>query len=142
MRLYLDSSALAKRYLQESGSETVAQQCAQASEIILSILASPEILSALNRLRREKKISPQQYLSLKQDCAKDLAEVTIVNITLELVRLTIGCLETCQVKTLDAIHLASAKSAHAELFLTADRQQMTAAKKFGLAALLVSPSNP
>jgi len=39
MRLFADSSALAKRYLPEPGRETVLARCAAADEMIISFLS-------------------------------------------------------------------------------------------------------
>ena len=49
MRIALDSSALAKRYVSESGTPRVLELCAQATEVVVSVLCVPEILSGLNR---------------------------------------------------------------------------------------------
>jgi hypothetical protein len=61
VRAYFDSSALAKRYIVEPGTAEVLKHCSNASEILLSILCIPELISAFNRLAREKKITRIQY---------------------------------------------------------------------------------
>ena len=38
MRLFLDSSALAKRYVLENGSDRVVELCREADEVVLSSL--------------------------------------------------------------------------------------------------------
>ena len=53
MRVFFDSSAFARRYLGEAGSDAVVEWCDKATEIVLSGVALPEIISAFCRLRRE-----------------------------------------------------------------------------------------
>jgi predicted nucleic acid-binding protein len=64
MLAFFDSSALVKRYVAEEGTEAVISLCDRASEIGLSGIALPEIISAFCRLRREGKISDVQYRQL------------------------------------------------------------------------------
>jgi len=56
MKTFLDSSAFAKRFVDETGSDKVEETCAQASELGLSVICVPEIISALNRRRRERSL--------------------------------------------------------------------------------------
>ena len=53
MKLSVDSSALAKRYIQEPGSEELEIFLQRASELAFSIILLPEVISALNRRLRE-----------------------------------------------------------------------------------------
>jgi len=61
VRVFFDSSAFVKRYVEESGTDAVLNWCDQATEIGLSAIALPEIVSAFCRLRREDKINDTQY---------------------------------------------------------------------------------
>lgn len=137
MRLFLDSSALAKRYVLEAGSDHVITECREATEIILSILAIPEIFSGLNRLKREGKIAKKNYSVIKTNFAKDVEEATIVQMTSMVIEKTILCLETNPVRTLDAIQIASAVESVCDLFLTADVRQSEAARRMKLPCRLV-----
>jgi uncharacterized protein len=51
MRLVVDSSSLAKRFVQEFGSEKLDLLLQNASELALCIILVPEIVSGLSRLR-------------------------------------------------------------------------------------------
>jgi uncharacterized protein len=53
VRVYLDSFSFAKRFVEESGSDQVEENCAMATELGLSVLCVPETVSALSRRRRE-----------------------------------------------------------------------------------------
>ena len=64
MRVFFDSSAFAKRYISETGTDKVLAWCDQATEIGLSAIALPEIISAFCRLRREGEIDAQRFKDL------------------------------------------------------------------------------
>lgn len=134
MRIFLDSSALAKRYVEEPGTERVLSLCRGADEIILSGLCVPELISGFNRLRREEKLSPARYRALKRDLAADVEEASIVELTPLIIDRAITCLERAPLRALDAVHLASAIESMCDLFLTADRKQGQAAAQFSLKA--------
>jgi predicted nucleic acid-binding protein len=134
MRIYLDSSALAKRYIKEPGSERVLQICSEASEIYLSILSIPELISAFNRLKREGKLQPKVYQQLKKEMSKDVNEASVIPLNHNILRRSIRCLEQSRVKTLDALHIATASETTCKLFVSADLQQCRAAEKMNLVA--------
>jgi predicted nucleic acid-binding protein len=132
MRIAFDSSALAKRYVREPGTPRVLALCAQATEVVVSILCVPEILSGLNRLRREKRLSSDGYLQAKKDLADDLAQATIVPVTPAVLSRTIELLEKAALRTLDAIHIAVATDSACDLFVSTDVRQCEAADVLGL----------
>jgi predicted nucleic acid-binding protein len=132
LKLYLDSSALIKRYIHETGSEKVMNFCAKADQLILSVLCVPEAVSAFCRLKREKKMTEDVYDLLKKDLQDDLQEALIVRIEPEIVERSVLCLEKQSLSTLDSIHLATALSQDCDLFLSADIQQQKAARALGL----------
>lgn len=132
MRLFLDSSALAKRYISEGGSDLVLMRCSEADEILLSLICIPEIVSGLNRLKREGKLTHHQYRQLKGEFAGDLAEATVLDFTEAVIQESIRCLEKNAVRGMDAIHVASAAVFGSDLFLSADSRQCKAARQVGL----------
>ena len=73
MRVYFDSSAFAKRYINERGTEKVLAWCDQATELALSVIAIPELVSAFCRLRRERRITASQYQRIRSDLMADIA---------------------------------------------------------------------
>jgi len=137
MKIYLDSSALAKRYVAEHGSEVVLERCRDASRIGVSILAYPEVISGLNRLRRERKLDEKMYSRLKRDLCLDLEGAEVVGLTPEVVALAVRCLELEPVRAADAIHVATAREFACNRFLSADRARCAAAERLGLRAELV-----
>ena len=132
MKLYLDSSAFAKRFVEEAGSDDVEQICANASALALSVISAPEVVSALNRRRRQGVLTASQYADAKVALAEELRDADIVELTPAVVSTAIHVLETSPVRTLDALHIASAVEWGAELFVSADHRQLDAADKAGL----------
>lgn len=94
MRVFFDSSAFAKRYVSEAGTDAVLEWCDRATEIGLSGIALPEIISAFCRLRREAKISDTQYRQLKTLLMADIEDAAICDITPEVLAQSIASLET------------------------------------------------
>ena len=134
MRVFFDSSALAKRYIRERGSDKVENILSQASEAAISLIAPPEIISALNRLLRQSLISSSQYKQAKDFLFSDIADISICSINVPSVHKAIGLIEAHPLRTLDALHVASAIEWKADLFVTSDKRQLGAAIHSGLHA--------
>ncbi len=129
MKTFFDSSAFAKRYLEEEGSSTVEQLCGEATALALSVICVPEIISALNRRVREGSLSQNQYQEAKACLSAAVADAAIVNPVPAVVADSIRVLETNAVRAMDALHIACAIQWDAELFVTSDERQLSAAKK-------------
>ncbi len=132
MNVFLDSSALAKRYVQEPGSERVEQVLRAATSLGVSVLCVSEVISALCRRRRERKLSSQQYLKAKQALIEDIDDADVVNITAQVIARTVEILERWPLHSSDALHVASAAEWAAGLFVSADEEQCAAARRYGL----------
>ena len=65
MKVFLDTSALAKRYVAEQGSDQVLAVCQQADSLVVSVICLPELVSTLCRLVREEKLASAAYRTLK-----------------------------------------------------------------------------
>jgi len=132
MKLFFDTSAFAKRYVAETGSDAVLMFCAQASSIGLSIVCLPELTSTLCRLVRERKLSKAKYGELHTSIMADLADVDICDITPAVMKHTLQQLESAPLRTLDAIQVGCAIAYAPALFVSADRRQIGAARRAGL----------
>jgi hypothetical protein len=132
MRLFLDTSAFMKRYIDETGSETVWNLCNDADSISLSLIAITESVSTLTRLQREKRISIKEYRRIKQLISDDIVDMDFVSLDQRIVAGSIATLEACPLKALDALHVACALHAGSCLFVSADRRQLKAAEAMGL----------
>jgi predicted nucleic acid-binding protein len=132
MKTFLDSSAFAKLFVDEAGSDKVEDACAQASELGLSVICVPEIISALNRRRRERSVTATQYAEAKQRLLEDVRDVDIINLAVPVVGSAIGVLEESPVRAMDALHIACALEWGAQLFVSSDKQQLSAARTAGI----------
>ena len=132
MNVFLDSSALAKRYVDEPGSERVHVLCRNATELAVSVLCLPEIVSALNRRKREEKISDADYARLKRWVLRDVAHLAIWNLTPSVIATSISLLESNPLRAMDALQVACAVESDADLFVSADARQNRAAQRVGL----------
>jgi len=137
MKVFFDSSALAKRYIEEPGSDKVEKICSQAALLGVSSICIPEVVSALCRLRWRSTITEGQYENAKQALLKDLENALICNITPSVIRQSIHILETNRVRTLDALHIGCALEWKAEVFVSSDVRQTSAARRTGLKVLAV-----
>jgi predicted nucleic acid-binding protein len=137
MKTFLDSSAFAKRFIDEPGSGRVEEICGRASELGLSVLCVPEVVSALSRRRRERVLTPAQYRQAKQRLFEDVRDADILQLTPAVVGVAVKTLEAGPVRTMDALQVACAVEWGSELFLSGDRAQLAAAKRAGLATQAV-----
>jgi len=132
MKLFLDSSAFAKRFIEESGSQQVENLCSQATELCLSVICVPEIISALNRRLRERNLTRQDYARAKQRLSQDVRDTVIINLTPDVIQSSIEVLETTPARTMDALHIACAMAWESDLFASSDHRQIAAARTAGL----------
>ena len=132
MRVFLDASALAKRYLAEKGSAKVRVLCDRADRLGVSVICLPELVSTLRRLVRERRLNEMNYQKLRTVMLDDLADADICEITTDVMSRTISLLEANLLRAMDAIHVACAYVYEADVFASADRRQLAAAKKLKL----------
>jgi predicted nucleic acid-binding protein len=132
MNVFLDTSAFAKRYVAEPGSDKVIALCQRADDLVVSIICLPEFISTLSRLVREKKLARTEYRKLKGGAMTDLADIDICQITSEVLVRVISLLESHPLRAMDAVHVACALAVAPDLFVSADHRQLSAARKAGL----------
>ena len=132
MKAYLDSSSFAKRFVEEKGTDEVEAVCAQASELGLSVICVPEIVSALNRRRRERTLTRHQYAEAKHRLIEDVHDADIIDLTVPVIGSVIRILEASPVRAMDALHIACALEWRAALFVSSDDKQLKAAKRAGM----------
>jgi len=137
MRVFFDTSAFVKRYVSETGTESVLALCDKATEIGLSGIALPEMISAFCRLRREGKVSGIQYRQLKSLLLADIEDAAICDLTPLVLSKAVACLEDNVLRGMDAIHIGSAVTLSADIFVSADIRQINAAVRSGLKVELV-----
>lgn len=138
MKVFLDTSAFAKRYVAEQGSDKVLELCQQADSLIVSVICLPELISTLSRLLRENKFAKADYQKLKGDAMADMADIDICQITPAILSSVIPLLETYPLRAMDALHIACALAIEPDFFISADHRQLLAARKAGLKIVDVS----
>lgn len=138
MKVFLDTSAFAKRYVAEQGSDKVLELCQQADSLIVSVICLPELISTLSRLLRENKFAKADYQKLKGDAMADMADIDICQITPTILSSVIPLLETYPLRAMDALHIACALAIEPDFFISADHRQLLAARKAGLKIVDVS----
>jgi len=132
MKVFFDTSAFIKRYVDEPGSDQVIKICSEAEQLILCVLCIPEMISTLNRLVREKRLAKNLYMRTKSYIVTDLEDIAVCNITPEVLRQAVRCLENNPLRAMDALHVAAALVTGPDLFISADARQITSAKKEGV----------
>jgi predicted nucleic acid-binding protein len=134
----MDTSAFAKRYVAERGSDKVMSLCQEADDLVVSVLCLPELIATLSRLVREKKLAKTDYRKLKGNVMADLGDADICQITSGVLDSAIPLLETHPLRSVDALHVACALAVAPDVFVSADHRQLLAAKKTGLRVVDVS----
>jgi len=149
-RYFLDSSALVKRYHQESGSSAVESLFRRPdNRFFISRLALVEIHSSFARLVREGVLTELDFSKLISRLEADVASSILAVAAVSSRRLegATAILRTHglanNVRTLDAIHLATAQVLHGRsrlaAFVAADKKLLaSAATACGLSILDVS----
>jgi hypothetical protein len=106
--IYLDSSALVKRYTEEAGTDFVKSILATNGLITTSKLTYPEILSALMRKVRSGEIEKKTVHGIVDKFDKDWDHMLVLDFHNDLLPIVKNLIEKHPLKAADAIHLSSA----------------------------------
>lgn len=137
MKVVFDSSAFAKRYIAEPGSEQVDDILRSTTELGLSALCVPEIISALNRRVREGVLLRPGYEQAKAQLVADVGDAVVLQLTPDVVATAVILLEKHRLRAMDALHIAGALVWRADLFVTADERQFAAGQQTRLKSRLL-----
>ena len=96
------------------------------------MICVPEIVSALCRRRRERKISTEEYRNSKASVLSDIDDATVIGITEEVIAQAVVLLEQFPLRSADALDIACASAWSPDLFVSADDRQCKAARARGL----------
>jgi predicted nucleic acid-binding protein len=132
MKLLVDTSSFAKRYIQEAGSEQLDEFFQQASELAVCVILVPELISALNRRLREEALTREQYQRAKKYLLNDVRDATVLQLTPAVISRSVSLMENSVLRAMDALHVACALEWKADLFLTSDKRQFDSASSAGL----------
>jgi uncharacterized protein len=107
MTLYLDTSALVKLYVEETGSADVRALVHAASVVATSVVAYAETRAALARLRRERLLTARQLATLRRQFDEQWEQYLALEATDSLCRAAGDLAERYGLRGFDSIHLAS-----------------------------------
>jgi predicted nucleic acid-binding protein len=136
---YFDTSALVKRYVDETGRREVLQLL-RRNECVTSAVLPVELRSGLRHRVAEGSLVAARLPAILTHVAADRAYWTLVEVGTDVLTAAEALVATHPIRTLDAIHVASAQlfaarvSTHALTFVSADKRQTETAIAVGLAA--------
>lgn len=138
---YFDTSVLAKRYVKESGSSTT-RRLLQRFRFLSSAVTPVEVMSALSRRRSASELTPKDFLAIRARLLKDRAYWELVEVGEQVLRQAEELVQKTDVRTLDALHIASAMmfqtaSGLTIPFITSDAKQRDAAQAMALTVIWV-----
>jgi predicted nucleic acid-binding protein len=140
--IYLDTSALIKRFVEEKGSARVHSMVASGEAVATAKIAYAETFAGLTRKMREDNLDNRQYDLACRQFEADWRAYIRVELTDDLLYLARDLIRRHGLRGFDAVHLASAltlKNAIDEsvAFAAADRRLLRAADGEGLTAINV-----
>lgn len=128
--IYVDTSALLKRYVQESDSDRAEGY----------LLADPEWVTARHTLvevRRNLRrlLAAGPFASALADFTADWERMNVVELDAVTCEMAAAIAETTGARSLDAMHLAAAVRVGGPTIVTFDARQASAARSLGLVTL-------
>ena len=132
MSLYVDSSALLKRYVDEPDSEGCERFLGSDAVLLTAGHTVVEVRRNLARIVDEKDLPKQREAFMR-----DMESFSVIELDTVTCDAAAGIAETLGVRTLDALHLAAAQrvGGSAVSFLTYDVRQAQAARSLGFPVL-------
>ena len=112
MILYLDTSALVKRYFQEPFSDDVLSRWKLAAQIVTSSVAYAETMASMYRKKRESDLADTLIRNIADTFHQDWESFIRVEVNDQLNGYINRVVERYPLRGLDAIHLASAIVIH------------------------------
>ena len=138
---YFDTSTYLKIFVKESGSAQ-ARKLTKKHRIISSAILSVECFSALSRKKHTGELKSGELNTLTQKIRESLTHIEIIRLTDEVLIKAEQVVVSSPVRSLDALHIASALIFQQALqvpltFVTSDHRQMEAAQAHGFATVFV-----
>ena len=141
---YFDTSVLVKRYVRNRGSSR-AEALLRRHRFVTSAVAPVEVMSALVRRRTGGDLSQERFQQIVARVRRDRAFWDLVQVTDQVVLEAEAAIDQTGVRTLDAVHIASAVVIQSAAgvedfripFITSDAVQFEAASRAGLETELI-----
>ena len=135
---YFDSALIAKFYLNEAGRDGVRQLARRAGVVVTSGIAVAEVSAAFHRKLREGAVDPSTFLGLQgqfeHDVAKGLWKLVGPTDALlqEVQALFVALDRSVFLRSLDALHIVTAKEEGFDRVYSNDRHLLAACPSVGL----------
>jgi predicted nucleic acid-binding protein len=134
---YFDTSALVKRYFDEAGRREVLLLL-RRYDVVTSAVVTVELRSAFRRRVAEGTLDEERVPEILKRVLADRGFWALVDVSRDVLSIVETLVATHPVRTLDAIHVASAQLVAARLalpdliFVSADARQTAAASAVGM----------
>ena len=137
MIIYLDTSALVKKYFKEIGSKDLISKWKESESIVTSSVAYAETMAAFYRKKREVDINKDLFETIIHSFHNDWESFILTEVNNDLNKIIDKMVATYPLRGVDAIHLSSAVIVHETinedlLFVCFDQRLSTAAQSEGL----------
>lgn len=140
MITYVDTSSLLKLLIDEDGSERAELIWDTADALASVALIVVEGRAALAAAQRGGRLSTTQHRRARDEFATLIDELTIVEVTEDLLASAANLAEVESLRGYDAVHLAAALAVEATVLCSADIDLCSAAERRGLH--LANPLDP
>ena len=135
--IYLDTSALIKRFVEETGSAEVEKLILEQAPASTATLAYVEVYSGLSRKRRDDELTGSQFDEIRAQFEDDWPSYVRVHLRDDVLHLARDLVRRHPLRALDAVHVASALQLQSLLdaqvtFVAADRRVLDAARAEGM----------
>lgn len=135
--IYVDTSALAKWYLNEARSDDVEEYLRHASPVYISLLTKIEMRSLIARRVRERHVDAETQSKVLATFDGDVAlgHLVLLPHTVEsflAAEAMLGTYPNIPLRSLDALHLGVMRAAGIETLATADRVMAQAGAELGM----------
>ena len=138
---YFDTSTWLKIYFLEKGSEP-ARVLATKYSLVSSVILLTECFSALSRKKKSGEIKAAAFKRIIENLREDAGALEMVQVTPRVLTMSQHIVLASTVRTLDAIHIASALLFEKTMgkpivFISSDLRQAKSAEGQGLKTILV-----
>ena len=122
MNLFIDTSTLVKRYVEEQHSDEVDELFLKADFIEVSSITRIKLNSALARRLADKSIDKKSYEMALTQFNNEFDFFTVIGFTNGVEAESVNLIKKHQMKTLDGVQLASARLSRRDSFVTSDKR--------------------
>ena len=135
MITYVDTSTLIKLLIDEAGSNRARQVWDSADALVTVRLTAVEARATLAAATRAKRLTSRQLIAAVAEFDLLWSSLNVVEVNADIIARASDLADVHALRGYDAVHLAAALVAGAELFTSADRRLCLAARNAGLHVL-------